>query len=66
MDRKYIVSRLAALDRSYSLLVIWMPSLLDPVTNSLLEVRRLEWKVIAALILHLCFPMISKEEFLWC
>lgn len=66
MDRKYIVSHLTALDSSYSLLMIWMPRLLDPVTNSLLEARRLEWKIGATLILHLCFPLISKEELLWC
>lgn len=64
-DRKYIVSCLTALDSSYSLLIIWMPSLLDPITNSLLEVRRLEWKIVATLTLHLCFPVISKEEFIW-
>lgn len=66
MDRKYIVSCSTALDSSYSLLFIWMPSLLDPVTNSLLEVRRLEWRIVTTLILHLCFPVIAKEEFLWC
>lgn len=61
MDGKCIVSRLTALDSSYSLLIIWMPSLLDPVTNSILRARRLEWEIVATLILHLClFPRKSS------
>lgn len=43
MGRMYIVPCLAALGDFYSLFIIWMSILLDPVRSSLLEVEAKDW-----------------------